>query len=668
MSYPTPHISAWRLRVFHLAIVVSVVIITIQLIRLQVVDYKVYAAQALDNRQDIVNLPANRGVIYDRNGVVLARNVPSFNVVITPADLPDDDVRLQEIYQRIAELTGVPITTPPLDAGDASGNRPGEDKPPPGISEVVDLQETLAPYDTVIVAPDISRDAALILSEELRNLPGVSIDISPLRDYPTNSLTAHIIGYMGPITREVEDQYVELGFDPYRDKIGYAGIEAYMQEVLAGKNGTKLIEQDVAGLELRTVGDVIQPVPGYSLVLTIDVRLQAVTEAAVRRQMGIENQMREGQPITNGVAIAMNPKTGEILAMVSLPTYDNQNFAQFIPLSYYQELLDHPGRPLFNQAISGEHPPGSVFKLAVASGALQEGVVTIDDIVLDPGEIVITNRYFPNDPGKTRKVVCWKRDGHGEVDFITGISKSCDVYFYALGGGYDDGGVSGGGLGIDLIHDYALMLGYDDFTGIELPGESKGIIPSRDWKRLNVGENWSTGDTYITSIGQGYVLATPLQVLNSFTPFINNGTLIKPTLIREVIDGEGNLVEQFTPGIIHQTPLSNYVIEQMGLGMRQSMIDGTGEKVEKIEGISLSGKSGTAEYCDNVAQAADRCKFGAWPAHAWFVGYAPFEDPQIAVLAFLYSGEEGSSVAGPVVQKIIDAYFELSVIESENSG
>jgi penicillin-binding protein 2 len=364
----------------------------------------------------------------------------------------------------------------------------------------------------------------------------------------------------------------------------------------------------------------------------------------------------------------MNPQTGEILALVSLPTYDNQQFARFIPVDYYNELHEHPHLPLLNQAISGEHPPGSVFKLVVASGALQEGVVTPEQRVFDPGEIEIVNRYFPNDTGKTRKVVCWKRDGHGNVDFITGVAQSCDVYFYALGGGYEEGGVENGGLGIDLIHQYATWLGYNQPTGIELPGELGGLIPNRDWKRLNIGENWSTGDTYIASIGQGYVLATPIQVLNSFTPFINGGALARPTIIREVLDGEGNVVQPFEPRVIHQTPLKRPVVDLVAKGLRQVMIDGTGKRLVQVEGVTLAGKTGTAEYCDNIAQKAGRCKFGSWPAHAWFVGYGPFEDPEIAVLAFIYSGEEGATVAGPVVMEILDAYFELKAIEQDASG
>ncbi len=642
---------------------ISIIAFTGQLLRLQVIEHEEFTALAVENRQARINAPAQRGVIYDRNGVILGHNIPSYDVIITPAELPEDDLRLQEIYQRIATITGAPINTPPLDAGNASSNRIGEDAPPPGITEVVFLQESLAPYESIVVARDVPRKVALTLSEELRNLPGVGIQITPMRDYPTGALTAHIIGYMGPITEAVKDFYAERGFDASRDKIGYSGVEAYMQDTLAGQNGFKLIEQDVAGLELRVIGEVTNPTPGRSIMLTIDVQLQAIAEAALRQRMKIENQSRDGQPVTNGVVIAMNPQTGEILSMVSLPNYDNQQFARYIPVDYYTELLNHPHKPLLNQAISGEHPPGSVYKLVVASGALQEEIVTPDQFVDDPGEIEIVNRYFPNDPGKTRKVVCWKRDGHGPVDFMTGIAQSCDVYFYALGGGYDDGGVTNNGLGIDKIYEYSNWLGYNQITGIELPGELSGLIPNRDWKRINIGENWSTGDTYISSIGQGYVLSTPLQVLNSFTPFITNGTLMKPTIIRNILDGEGNVVEEFQPQIIHQTPIKRSIIEKISLALRKVMVDGTGEKLQSINGVTIAGKTGTAEYCDNIAQEAGRCKFGAWPAHAWFVGYGPYENPEIAVLAFVYSGEEGATVAGPIVMEILDAYFELESLK-----
>ncbi|HAJ05209.1 MAG TPA: penicillin-binding protein 2 [Chloroflexi bacterium] len=657
-------IPLWRTGTIYSLMAIAIIAFSGQLIRLQVIEYEDLTALAIENRQAQISSPAPRGVIYDRNGIILAHNIPSYDVIITPASLPDDDLRLTEIYQRIASITGVPISTPPLDAGNASNNRIGEDGPPPGIKEVVFLQESIAPYESVVVAPNVSRQVALSLSEEIRNLPGVDIQITPIRDYPTGPLTSHIIGYMGPITESVKDYYEDQGFDASRDKIGYAGVEAYMQETLSGKNGLKLIEQDVAGLELRTIGEVINPIPGENIVLTIDLQIQSIAEAALRRRMQLENQSREGQPVTNGVVVAMNPRTGEILAMVSLPTYDNQEFARYIPIDYYTELLNHPHFPLLNQAISGEHPPGSVYKLVVASGALQENIVTSDQYVDDPGEIEIVNKYFPNDPGKTKKVVCWKRDGHGPVDFITGIAQSCDVYFYALGGGYKEGGVTNNGLGIEKIYQYSNWLGYNQITGIELPGELSGLIPNSDWKRINIGENWSTGDTYISSIGQGYVLATPLQVINSFTPFINNGSLIKPTIIREILDGENNVIKNFDKKIIHQTPIKQEILDKVSQGLLEVMTNGTGDKLPPIEGITIAGKTGTAEYCDNIAQQEDRCKFGAWPAHAWFVGYGPFEAPEIAVVAFVYSGEEGSTVAGPIVMEILEAYFELKSIKN----
>ena len=667
MQNTTTSIAPGRIWSFYVVIALALLGAAYQLVRLQVTGFDAFAERALDNRQQRLTLPAARGVVYDRNGVLLAQNVPAISVSITPAFLPEDAGRLAELYARLSELTGVPIATPPLDAGNATGNRIGDDSPPPGIRELVLLQETTAPYRPVVIAPDITREQALVLGAELRNLPGVQLEVRALRDYPTGALTAHVVGYMGPITEDQADYYVNLGFDPARDRIGYAGIENRMQDVMAGSNGYKEVEVDVAGRELRTLGEGQAPVPGQSVVLTIDVRLQAAAEAALSNRMKIENQiaqadtnpLRPPQPVTNGVAIAINPQTGEVLAMVSLPTYDNTMFSRFIPATYYQEMEDHPYKPLFNNAISGEYPPGSVFKVAVAAGALQEGIVTADQMIFDPGEIIITNRYFPNDPGKTRRVVCYNRAGHGDVNFIRGIAVSCDVYFYALGGGYEAGGVTDGGLGIDRLHKYATMLGFDQLTGIELPGERKGLIPTRDWKRLNIGENWSTGDTYIASIGQGYVLSTPLQVLMAHTPFINrDGFVRKPTLIREVRDGEGNVLRTASVQNNSQTALTPYVIEQVSQGLRQVMIDGTGKNLA-VEGIVLGGKSGTAEYCDNVAQAADRCQFGSWPAHAWMLAYAPYEKPEIAVVVFVYSGEEGSTVAGSVVQEIIDAYFVL---------
>ncbi|MBI3242358.1 MAG: penicillin-binding protein 2 [Chloroflexi bacterium] len=694
-------LSPFRFVPFYLAIVAAIFILGGRLVFLQGVRGDEFDDSARDNREDKINIPAARGVIFDRNGVPLASNVPSYNITITPAYLPDDEIRLQAIYQRLSKLTGVPVNTPPLDAGAAGG----EAQPQKGIADLVAENEGF-PYNPIRIARDVPQDAAFVIREQLRSLPGVGVEVAPLRDYPTGPLTAHIVGYMGPITKEVKDQYEALGFDASRDKIGYSGIEAWMQPILAGKNGFKFIEEDAAGLELRTIGEPVNPVAGNNLYLTLDVRLQAAAQAALTRMINDINLRANSTKSQNGVVVAMNPKTGEILAMVSWPTYDNQKFARFIPFDYYTQLKNDPTNPLLNQAVSGRHAPGSVFKLVPAAGALQEGIVDPNRKLFDPGKIVIENRYFPNDPGQAREVVCWKKDGHGDVDMITAIAESCSVYFYKIGGGYAPDNIAG--LDIEGIYKYANAFGYNRLTDIELPYELRGLIPNRDYKRINIGENWSTGDTYIAAIGQGYVLATPLQVLDSVTPFLNNGFLIKPTLLKQVVDGEGRVVnvaldsegsfvDSGSPDIryvlspaqvnyrdgdpetpeIDRVPVSQETIDIVRRGMEKVVVDGTGKDLDRIElksggedggpvqiqTVQFAGKSGTAEYCDNIAQKKNLCKFGRWPTHAWFVGYAPADNPEIAVVAFIYNGGEGSLVAGPVVQQVLQAYFELKAVD-----
>jgi len=680
-------LSPFRFVPFYLAMIAAVFVLGGRLVYLQGIRGDEFDASARDNSQNKINIAAPRGVIYDRNGVPLARNVPSYNITITPAYLPDDTGRLLDLYQYLSEQTGVPVNTPPLDAGAAGGDT----QPQKGIANLVAENEGF-PYKPIRVAKDVPQDRAFIIREKLRDLPGVGVEVLPLRDYPTGSLTAHLVGYMGPIVAGIVPEYEALGFDASRDKIGYAGIEAWMQPVLAGRNGYKFIEQDAAGLELRTIGEPVNPVAGNNIYLTIDVRLQNAAQAALTRMINDINLRANSTKTQNGVVIAMNPKTGEILAMVSWPTYDNQKFARFIPLNYFEQLSHDPTNPLLNQAVSGRHAPGSVFKLVPAAGALQEGVITPDRKLNDPGKIIIANKYFPNDPGKAKEVVCWKKDGHGDIDMIGAIAESCSVYFYKIGGGYEPDGIEG--LGIDRLYKYANDFGYNRITDVELPYELRGLIPSRDYKRLNIGENWSTGDTYIATIGQGYVLATPLQVLDSVTPFLNGGWLIKPTLIKQVADGEGqvvsvavdsdgNFVDANSPAMryilspsqmnhrdgnpdtpeIDKVPISPETIDIVRQGMEKVVLDGTGKDLARIEGVQFAGKSGTAEYCDNIAQKKNLCKFGRWPTHGWFVGYAPADNPEIAVVAFIYNGGEGSLVAGPVVQQVLQAYFDLKAVD-----
>jgi penicillin-binding protein 2 len=401
-----------------------------------------------------------------------------------------------------------------------------------------------------------------------------------------------------------------------------------------------------------------------------------------------------GRTITNnGVVIAMSPKTGEVLALVSYPNFENNRMERIIPGYYYEQLSNDPQRPLFNHAISAEHPPGSVFKMASALGVLNEGVVTPEYEVEDPGTITVIQRFYENDPGKPQQFVCWDRNGHGMVNFKWGVAYSCNIYWHKVAGGFEDE-IPDGGLGIWRMSEYAKAIGYGTVTGIELPGESDGLIPDPTWKRINLGENWATGDTYTAAIGQGYVLATPLQVLNSISTIANGGKLMDVTLIDRVLSKDGTILQQLEPSYrwdITQDPVINvyngnnpsgetktvepWVIELANQAMRLVVTDGTASEYTiprhaelfRNDSSQSAGKTGTAEYCDNVAQAQGKCDFGAWPSHAWYVGYAPWDDAEIAVVAFFYNGSEGATLSAPVVRRVIDAYFELKSIDAAQS-
>lgn len=689
-------IPEWRLRATYLVMAVLVALFLGRLYQLQVVQGEVYQAQAEDNRLDEVNVPAPRGVIYDRNDSLLVRNIPLFNVNVTAALLPESEAEVQQIYGLLSELTGVPI--------DQEGPPAAQCVPGRGIQQLVEEGASLAPYDPWPVACDIGEEAARMIRQMQIDMPGVSVEAVPVRDYRTDSLTAAVIGYLGPVPAALQEFYVEQrGLDPNRDRVGYAGIEGQYQEVLAGQNGIKVVEQDVAGQDLREVGEVRQPVPGSSLRLSLDTRLQAAAETALRNRMDFLNRSNPfGGPedrVPLGVVIAINPQTGEILSMVTLPTYQNNRLARFIPFDYYQQLeADQRGNPLVNHAIQSEFPPGSTFKMVTAIGSLNEGVISPQRTLHDPGQITISNTYFPNDPGKAKEFVCWKEDGHGDVDFVHGIAFSCNVYFYKIGGGYEHE-VPGGGLGISRLGQYARALGYGAPLGIDLPAEEDGLIPDEEYKRINLGESWSTGDTYNSVVGQGFVGASPLQVLNSIATLANGGRVMWPHLVTDILDGEGNVIEHYEPCLLWDladdeiTPIDEIgagcpnvpdsvrearrplgspdmlvdpeVIELAQEGMRLvvSHPDGTASDSAALERISSGGKTGTGEFCDEWAQDRQLCEPGNWPTHSWYVGYAPFEDPEIAVAAFVYNGGEGALTAGPVARQVLEAYFQLRAID-----
>lgn len=609
-------------------------IYAVRLYRLQIVETGQWVARAEQQRAELVSIPAPRGLIYSREGEPLVRNVPAFQVVVIPALLPEDEIRQETELRRLAALLGIPYSR--------SGN-------PPGLRERI-LAGGIPPYasyDPLIVASNVDRAAALIIAQGGDFIfPGVRVDVVSRHKYPYGSLVSQLVGYLGAIPAEQVQEYIQRGYDPATDRIGYAGVEMTFESWLRGTPGQRYQETDILGRVVRVLGDEIPPVPGHNLYLTIDLELQQVAQQALQKGLDRANSRR-------GVVIAMNPQTGEILAMVSLPTYDNNLFAKGISLEEYQRLLEDPHRPMVNHAIADQLPPGSIFKIISAAAALQEGVLTARTRLNCPGTIMLPNKYYPNDPERAQPFYCWKQSGHGRLDIVHALAFSCDIFFYQVGGGYE----RFEGLGLDRITEYAHLFGLGEVTGIELEPEAPGLVPTARWKRLTVGENWSTGDTYNLSIGQGYLLVTPLQMLNVMAATANGGTLYRPRIVHHITDAQGNVVQPFQPQIIRTLSISSENWSLIQQGLEGAVVYGTATGAQ-VAGVRVAGKTGTAQFCDDIAWEMGICREGfAQPTHAWFMAYAPVENPQIALIVFIYNGGEGSTVAVPVAREILDWYF-----------
>ena len=721
-SNRTSHLENWRINSFLVVAGIILFIFVARLFTLQLVLGEQYVDQSEGNRSNTISIPTQRGVILDRNGILLAQNIASFNVVVIPANLPDDPAEISEIVRQLSILTGVDenkgtIDDPLIDCGENLG-----------VSQMIAIADSFAPFIPVRIKCDVDQELAMAIQEKAVDWPGVSVEIEPIRQYPTNDITASLLGYTGPISALVEEQLREIGFIPGRDKIGYAGLELSQDVLLRGVPGRRVVEVDVAGQILRDIEPPIPPTPGLNVVSTIDLRYQQAVDAIVKKEVNFWNTFFATNRITSGAAIAINPQTGEILAMVSFPSYENDRLAQFIPAYYYEQLILDATQPLLNNAVGAELPAGSVFKIVTAVGALNEGVVTPNQVIDTPGQITVDQKFLSSELGSSRDFVDWNRAGFGSLNFYGGISNSSNVYFYKLGGGYQDEIPEG--LGICRLGTYARALGYGQNLGIELPDETDGLVPDPTWKRQTQGENWSTGDTYIASVGQGFVISTPLQVLMSAATIANDGVLVRPTLVRHITDGEGQIVpivvdddgnvvdiepsdaignsgltvvSPFVPDVKWDltnpdTPLiETYenpdgigsckqifdendqpvlksvepdVITAVQDGMRLAVTSGTLQnEFERLDfTIPAAGKTGTAEYCDRVAFDKGICIPGNWPTHSWTVAYAPFDNPEIAVVSFMYNGGEGASVAGPVVIQMLDAWFELKAIDAASGA
>lgn len=631
-----------RVIIFQAAVVLAFVAVAAKLWDLQIVSAEQYQQSADRNQYRLLPIAAPRGVLYDRTGRMLVKNVPSFTVSIVPAALPEDMDERGAMFERLSDLLDIPAYEP-------ADEEPAE-WDALSIETILRLR-TINPYQPVRIATEVDRQAAFIIEEEHLSLPGVKVDVEPLREYAYGSLLGHLLGYVRAIPEHLIDVYLEdksLGY-AMDDQVGLAGIEQSMEDLLRGVKGQKHIQVDALEREVLVVAE--EPATeGYSLMLTLDVDLQEKVTEALRKGM-------EGAKSEVGVVIIMDPRTGEVLSMVSLPGYDNNLFSGAIEPEVLEALYSDPLNPLFNHGVSGLYSPGSTFKVVPAVAALEAGTITVNTRVSCGGVMYLGNKYFPNDPKYAQPFYCWRRGGHGSLNVVGALMHSCNIFFNQIAGGFGDLQ----GLGMERLAEAAIAFGFGAESGIDLPGEAAGLVPSDRWKRITFGESWLTGDTYNAAIGQGFWQVTPLQLVNSVAAIANWGTLYRPQLVYQVIDHEGRVVDALQPDVIRPLPFSHGNLDLVREGMRLvGTPQGTAYLLD-VPGVNVAGKTGTAEFArlDDDGNLMLDAK-GNLPTHAWFTAFAPYEDPEIAMVVFLDNGGEGSRTAVPVASDILRYYFGIA--------
>ncbi len=582
--------------------------LTLRLGYLQITNGRTYAAKAEANRTVTVSIPAPRGLIYDRQGRLLVGNVPSYTVEITPADLPYGQ------RDTVSAQLGSLLNMQPSD-----------------ILAIVD-SATGSRFDPVRIKQDVPKDTADIVSESAAQLPGVQVVIESRRDYTTGTLFSHILGYTGPIDATAYAQLQSSGYLP-SDDIGKAGLEASFESVLRGTYGQNLVERDATGKDLQVLKTVQPAVPGASLTLTIDSKVQ--TEALKALLWGMK-----AADLKRGVIMAMNPQTGEILAMVSMPTYDDNLFAKGISQADFQKLVTDPTQPLLDNSIQSQYPPGSTFKLVTGSGALQDRKITPTTQIATRPYVTIAGTKFWD----------WNHQGFGMCNIGCGFGNSSDTFFYQVATM----------LGADRLSYYAHAFGFGQPTGIDLPGEASGIIPSNAWKVATFGQPMYAGDTAWAGIGQGYVAVTPIQLITAYAALANGGKLYRPQLVETVTAADGTVITPFKPDLIRTVPVSAANLQTMRLAARETVtLRHTYNLVDMP--IAVAAKSGTAEFGVKDAQ-------GRLPYHSWFVGWVN-KDPtskdftqtnsQLIVVAFAYSAQTIGNAGTEIAKYFFQEYFHI---------
>ncbi|MEL6749779.1 MAG: penicillin-binding protein 2 [Pseudomonadota bacterium] len=599
-----------RLLIATIGVVLILVLLVGRLVQLQVLNHTHFTTLSKDNRVRLEPLPSTRGLIYDRQGVLLAQNQPAYSLEMIPEQVPD----IENTWFRLSQL--IALST--------------HDR-----ARFEQIKQHRRRFERIPVRMNLTLNEAARFAVVKHQFPGLDIQARLLRHYPYPAATAHLLGYVGRISQQDLDQMETSSHYAGTTHIGKIGLEKTYEETLHGNVGTRQVEANAVGRVIRVLQQQA-PSPGQDLHLYLDIRLQQATLAAFGEQ--------------HGAAVALDPKTGGILAMVSKPTYNPNLFVQGISHADYQALRDNPDQPLYDRALRGQYPPGSTIKPFMGLGALEDGHVDDQHTVLCPG-------YFqlPNQEHKYRD---WKKTGHGSVNLDEAITQSCDVYFYQLA--YE--------MGVDALSTSLALFGFGEHTGIDLRGEARGILPSRDWKQRTRALPWYPGETVIMGIGQGYFLSTPLQLAAATAAIANNGLYHSPRLVRFVQNrGEAQPVQ--IPTATRRLPIRDPAHwAYIRAAMEHVVMDpqGTARSLRTAD-YRIAGKTGTAqvfsikqdeEYDDTRITKKQR-------DHALFIAYAPVEDPQIALAVIVENGGSGSTVAVPIAHQMINTYLR-SLTKSAN--
>lgn len=571
-----------RLRVFSLIIFLSVLFILSGLFYIQIGMHERYKVMSEENRLKIVPLMAPRGTIFDAEGRALVKDVLSFNVAVIYSRIKDKE--------QVSEMLSSVLGFSPEEISDA-------------IKEA--RRQPFTPY---VIASDIGMEKAVHIEEAGGEYPGLLLDVISKREYLEGKSAANILGYLGLINRAEFERLKHYGYR-LNDMVGRDGIEKYYDDYLRGTHGGKQIEVDHRGRQVDTLG-YREPTRGRDVYLTINKDLQEYCSSLLKGK--------------KGCIIAMEPVSGEVLAIASAPSYDPEIFTDSKRSDERAEVLTDEEYPLMNRAISGVYPPGSVFKTVVATAALETGAVDEHTTFYCNGFVTLGDTTFR----------CWRKGGHGSQDMREAIKNSCNSYFYNLGLN----------LGVDNIAGYAKKFGIGQKTGIDLPQEAPGILPSAEWKRQNMHEQWYRGETLNYAIGQGYLLTSPMQLARSMSVFANGGFLVKPFIVSRV----GGIT--VNKGKREDIEISPKTIEIIREGLRECVNHprGTGQKAKLLD-VIVSGKTGTAQTSKDIN-------------HGWFAGFAPYDDPKLTVVIFDEYGGKGGYYAAGTAQDVFKKADELGLL------